>query len=250
MEKKKPTKREIENKISKAIVFIPKDKETKRIRFDDKGLELVYTSDFAIVETTFHRHIFRSITTNGFSKPYLYIKRFVDIALEHDCRSKTKEGEYYNSYYKLLSDYKNDESKKDDYIILFYVDMYFLNIFSNLYTIGESDASSFMVYLEYIFNIAKAHIVAQEFKDDITNRKLVEMVVEKIFEYTKDDIERVIFKKQSEDEIIEQESSALEEMNPDATIDKESETDSKQSQQKKTTRKTTTKKAKKKEKDE
>ena len=82
---KKVTKGDLEKRIQSAIVLVPKDRETKSVYFDDKGLRLTVTDDYAVVTTGAHQHVFSKITVYGISRPYLFTQRFVDIALTNDC---------------------------------------------------------------------------------------------------------------------------------------------------------------------
>ena len=69
--KQKETKGDLERRMRNAIVLVPKDKYYQGIYFDDKGLRLEVTGDFAIVTTGFHRHVFSSFTSQGASRPYI-----------------------------------------------------------------------------------------------------------------------------------------------------------------------------------
>lgn len=71
-QQKKPTKGDLEKKMRSAVVFVPKDRETISVYFDDKGLRLTTTEDFAIIATGAHQHVFRNVTVAGVSRPYLY----------------------------------------------------------------------------------------------------------------------------------------------------------------------------------
>ena len=68
-QQKKPTKGDLEKKMRSAVVFVPKDRETISVYFDDKGLRLTATEDFAIIATGAHQHVYRSITVSGVSRP-------------------------------------------------------------------------------------------------------------------------------------------------------------------------------------
>ena len=80
---KKPTNAQLQRRIDTAYVFVPKDKESKSIFFDDKGLRLTVTLDYAIVETLGHSHVFRQFVGGNISRPYIYLKRFVDFAFDN-----------------------------------------------------------------------------------------------------------------------------------------------------------------------
>lgn len=205
MEQKKETRATIERKIKNAIVFVPKDKDTQSIFFDDKGLRLTVTSDTCVIETGFHRHVFNNWTASGVSRPYLYTKRLVEIALENDC--KTKQG---YSYAKLLEVLKAKEDKTD-YNIVTYVDWWIFNCFQPLYSIGETEAESFLVYESYIHNIARNAILLSEKTEDITNKQFVDGVIKNMQEFTNGMEERVIFPKKTDKEVVQENIEAVQE---------------------------------------
>ena len=221
-QKSKVTKAQLERRVKNALVFIPKDKEYQGIYFTDKGLRLEATNDYVVVSTNFHRHVFDAITTSGMSRPYIYVKQFIEIALAHDCKYKDERGEMFYSYRKLLNDLRDSKEEKDrrDYLIAFYVDMWLQNIFNPLYMIDETEAASFMTYLDYCCGLARNVLLLGEHSEDITNKRFIRDFVDKILELTQDNEERVIFHKLTDKERMEQEVSALAEIDNDETLKK------------------------------
>lgn len=221
MEQKKETKAQLERRIKNALVFVPKDKDYQGIYFQDKGLRLQVTADYAIVSTNFHSHVFHAITSSGYSKPYLYTKQFVEIALEHDCKAKNEKGEVYYSYAKLLNDLR--ESKKDDnqtdYIVAFYVDMWLQNIFNPLYMIDNTESASFLTYLDYCCGISRNLLLLDEHKEDVTNKKFIKDFTDKILELTRDNDERVILHKLTDEERIKREIDAIQEIDNEEVLE-------------------------------
>jgi hypothetical protein len=161
------SKQQMERKIQTAVVFVPKDKDTKSIFFSDKGLRLTVTSEYAVVSTAFHSHVFANAT-----KPYIYIGRLVDIAYNEDC--VTDDGEGY-SVAKLLDSLHKGE-KKDLENLVQYISWYLFNIFAPLYSIGESQFDSFSVFVDYAKNIAKQHTLLKmaEKGEEVTGRTFLE----------------------------------------------------------------------------
>lgn len=205
MEQKKETKAQLERRIKNAVIFIPKDKETKSIFFSDKGIRITVTNDTAIIETNYHRHVFANFTSFGVSRPYLYTKQLVSMANENDC--KDEDG---YSYQKLMNILKEKEDKKD-YNLFWYIDKWLYNIFQPLYSIGESEAESFLVYESYIHNIARNSIVLSEKKNDITNKEFVKLVCDNIKEYSDELDERVLFAKKNDEELMQENIEAIQE---------------------------------------
>ena len=146
MENKKITKGDLERRVRNAIVLVPRDKDYNAVHFDDKGLRLEITQDFAVISTGFHRHVFNALTAQGVSRPYLYTKRFIEIALENDCTVKDAKGNVTRSYGKLMAMLKEKEDK-NEFQTAWYCDLWFNVIFHSLYAIDETTVSSFLVFL-------------------------------------------------------------------------------------------------------
>jgi hypothetical protein len=205
MEQKKETRAQLERRINNAIIFIPKDKDTKSVFFSDKGIRLTVTNDTAIIETNYHRHVFSNFTSFGLSRPYLYTKQLVDMANENDC--KTSDGYSYERLMNLLKEKEN----KGDYNIFWYIDKWLYNIFQPLYSIGESDAEAFLVYESYIHNMARNSVVLSEKVNDITNKDFINSVCDSIKEFTEELEEHVLFPKKTDEELMQENIEAIQE---------------------------------------
>jgi len=209
-QQKKATKGDLEKKMRSAVVFVPKDRETISVYFDDKGLRLTATEDFAIIATGAHQHVFRSVTVAGVSRPYLYTKRFIEIALANDSTWKDEKGQVRRSYSKLFEIIKNKEDKTE-YNICWYVDLWLNNIFSPLYSIDETEIASFLVYEQYLHNIAKQQIILSEHTDDMTNLQFVDALLDNEKKYFDGMTESVIIHKKTDEEKTQEEIDALQE---------------------------------------
>ena len=205
MEQKKETRAQIERKIKNAIVFVPKDKETQSIFFSDKGLRLTVTEDTAVIETNYHRHVFSNYTSFGLSRPYIYTKQIVDMTLNYDC--KTEDGYSYQKLARTLE----EKEDKTEYNIFWYVDKWFFNIFQPLYSIGESEVESFLVYESYVHNLARNNIVLSEKTDDITNKEFINRVCDTMKELTSALEESVILHKKTDEELVQENIEAIQE---------------------------------------
>lgn len=207
---KSTTKGELERRIRNAIVLVPKTKDTVSIFFDDKILRLTATDDFAVIETGFHRHVFNQLTPSGVSRPYLYTKRFIEIALENDCTVKDAKGNVTRSYAKLMDTLKEKEDKTE-YNLCWFVDLWFNNIFHPLYGIDETESAAFLIYDNYLHNIARNQIILSEKKEDVTNLGFIKQEHELVDGYIDGMKEAVIFPKLTDEERKEQELKALQE---------------------------------------
>ena len=196
---KKPTKADIERRMRNAVVMIPRDKDYQSVYFDDKGLRLELTQDYAIITTGYHRHVFSIFTAGGVSRPYLYTKRLIEIANANDCFVEDKNGNKIRSYARLMAVLQEKEDKSE-YQIVWYVDLWLSNIFAPLYSIGESMAESFIVYEQYVHNIARNQTILSEKAEGMTNKQYINGIIELIHKFTDDLDEQVMYPKKSEEE--------------------------------------------------
>ena len=217
MKEKDLSKGQLESRLRNALVFVPKDKDYKGVYFDDKGLRLEVTKDFAVITTGFHRHVFNSITSQGISRPYLYTQRFIEIALENDCMVKDSKGNVTRSYGKLMAVLKEKEDQTE-FRVAWYFDLWLNTIFHPLYGIGETEAESFLVYESYLHIIARNKIILSEKTEDITNKMFIEQIGKELMEFTKDVDEHVVFPKKTDEERKKEEIDALGEIAEEKSI--------------------------------
>ena len=206
-QKKKPTNAQLQKRIENAIVFVPKTKDTISIFFSDKGVRLVADSDGCVIETNYHRHVYSNITGAGVSRPYLYTKRVIEIANDNIEAIKTESG---YSYQRLIDVLKAKEDKSE-YNIVVYYEWFLFNIFQPLYGIGETEIESFLVYEDYLHNIARNAILLSEKTEDITNKQFIQKVIDNIKEFTNELEERVLFSKKTDEQVMQEEIEAIQE---------------------------------------
>ena len=206
-QKKKPTNAQLQKRIENAIVFVPKTKDTISIFFSDKGVRLVADNDGCVIETNYHRHVYSNITAAGVSRPWLYTKRVIEIANENLDAIKTESG---YSFQKLLEVLKAKEDKSE-YNIVTFVDWWLMVIFDGLYSIGESEIESFLVYFKYIGIIATNSILLDEHKEDMTNKQFIQKVFDNIKEFTDNLEENVLFPKKTDEQMMQEEIAAIQE---------------------------------------
>ena len=207
---KKETKGDIERRMRNAVVLVPRDKYYQGVYFDDKGLRLEITGDYAVVTTGFHRHVFTSFTSQGVSKPYVFIRRFIELALSEDCMVKDQNGNVTRSYAKLMSVLDAKEDKKD-FNIAWYVDLWLNNIFHPLYSIGDTETESFLVYETFLHNTARNKVILSEKIDDMTNIGFVNAVTEEERKFVEGIAEHVVFKKKTDEEKMKENVEAISE---------------------------------------
>ena len=206
-QKKKPTNAQLQKRIENAIVFVPKTKDTISIFFSDKGVRLVADNDGCVIETNYHRHVYSNITAAGVSRPYLYTKRVIEIANDNLDAIKTESG---YSYQRLIEILKEKEDKSE-YNIVVYYEWFLFNIFQPLYGIGETEIESFLVYEDYIHNIARNTILLSEKTEDMTNKQFVQKVFDNMKEFTDNLEENILFPKKTDEQVMQEEIEAIQE---------------------------------------
>lgn len=202
---KKLTRDQLQRRIDRAVLHIDRTKETQDIYFTDKGLRIVATEDRVVIETGYHQHVFMNFAQSGMSRPYIYTKTFLDIALKYK-DDILADGGYV---YKRLFDVLKDKKDKTEYNIAWYYDLWLYNIFQPLYSIGETKVESFLVYESYLHNIARNAVILSEKDNEVTNRGFVEKVCENELEYVKDMDEIVIFDKKTDEEVMRENIDAI-----------------------------------------
>ncbi len=210
MGKKVFSKTSLERRIKNAIMFVPKDTDTKSVFFDDKKVRLTVTSDRAIISTMAHTHVFELATLSGVSRPYFYTKRFIEIALENDCTAKDEKGELTRSYAKLFDILEQKEDKTEHRVAWFF-DLWLSNIYAPLFSIDESEMGAFLVYEQYMHNMARNHFLLSEHKEDVTNVEFFEEVQKIEKELVEGMTEAVVIKGLSDEERVQQEIAAMKE---------------------------------------
>ena len=209
MEKRnsKPTNAQLLRRIQKSPLHLDFTKNTVSVYFSDKGLRLTVddTEGYALIATGYHTHYFQNWTSQGISRPYLYTKRIIEIANEHLEEIKTDNG---YSFQRLLEVLKAKEDKSE-YNIVTYYEWFVFNCFQPLYSIGESEVESFLVYEAYLHNIARQAVLLSEKKEDMTNRQFFDEVIKNMQNFIEGVDERVIFHKMSDEEMAQANIDAL-----------------------------------------
>jgi len=202
-QEKKPTAAQLERRLRNALIVVERTSDGSEVFFGDKWLRLYVNNDFATVGTMFHTHVFHRIVASGISRPYLYIKRMIEMALENDCVVKDAKGNPTRSYKKMM-DVLKEKQDDTEYNIAWIVDKWLNNIFAPLYGLGENETDAFLLYETYMHNIARLHVILDEKKEDMTNKQFVEAVLAREKEYTDTMTEMVVFKALSDEERAQQ----------------------------------------------
>lgn len=209
MEKRnsKPTNAQLLRRIQKSPLHLDFTKNTVSLYFSDKGLRLTVddTEGYALIATGYHTHCFQSWTSNGISRPFLYTKRVIEIASEN-LKDIEVDGGY--SFQRLLEVLQAKEDKSY-YNIVTYVSWWLEIIFSNLYSIGETEIESFLVYEAYLHHIARQAVLLSEKKEDMTNKQFFDEIIKNMQNFIEGIDERVIFHKMTDEEMAQANIEAL-----------------------------------------
>lgn len=210
----KPTNAQLQKRIANAIVHIDKTKETKSIFFSDKDLRLSVNEDAAVLSIGFMTHIYYRFIGANESRPYLYVSRFVDIALNEKDNIVVNGGYSYSKFLEVLS--KKEE--QDEFNICKFVDIWMFNITTPVYSIGESKAETFLVVENYWHNIARTSVLLSEKTEDMTNRQFFDAVRAKAAEFAEGMKDEVIFYKKTDEEIAKEAAEAMEAIENEQTL--------------------------------
>lgn len=211
MEKRnsKPTNAQLLRRIQKSPLHLDFTKNTVSVYFSDKGLRL--TADdakgYALIAFGYSQTVYSNFTAAGISRPYLYTKRIIEIANEN-LKDIEVDGGY--SYQRLL-DVLNEKEDKSEYNIVTYFSWFLQNLFSPQYGIAEDEVSSFLVYEDYIHNIAKNSILLDVRNEDLTNKQFIDKMIANIKEFTDNLEESVLLHKKTDEEIAKENIEAAQE---------------------------------------
>ena len=148
-------------------------------------------------------------------KTYLLLTLLVALLSMNGCNVKVGDGENIvavetedgYSFAKLLDVLKAKEDKSE-YNIVVYYEWFLFNIFQPLYGIGETEIESFLVYEDYLHNIARNAILLSEKMEDMTNKQFIQKVIDNIKEFTSELEERVLFPKKTDEQVMQEEVAA------------------------------------------
>ena len=202
---KRPTNGQLLKRLERAVLHLDRTKNTVSLYFSDKGLRLTADDDYAIIAFGYSQTVFNNYNMSGVSRPWLYVKRIIEIATENEASIKTDNG---YSYQKLLEVLKEKEDKSQ-YNICVYFDWYLMCLYSPQFSIGETEIESFLVYEDYIHNIARNAIMLSEKTEDMTNKQFIQKVFDNIKEFTDNLTENILFPKKTDKELIEEEIEAI-----------------------------------------
>lgn len=219
MENKKPTNAQLTSRIKNSPLHLDRTADTKSIYFSDKGLRLTYDDKemYTLIATNYHTHVFNNFNGDGVSAPYMFTKRVVEIMTDLIAEIENgkiegvkKEDVFGNGYqFETLKNILEGKEDKTDYYVVSLYGQYLFNIFMPLYSIGLGRVESFMVYEDFMHNVARNSILLSEKTDDMTNKEFIKSVYAEIKKFTDDVEEYVLFPKKSDEEVMKENIDAI-----------------------------------------
>jgi hypothetical protein len=171
--------------------------------------------DSAVIAFGYSQTIYSNFTAAGISRPYRYTKRMIEIANEN-LKDIEVDGGY--SFQRLLEVLKAKEDKSE-YNIVTYYEWFLHNLFNPQFGIAEDEVSSFLVYEDYIHNIAKNSVLLSEHKEDVTNKQFIDGVIANIREFTDGLEESVLLHKKTDDELMKENMEAVQEQEQEQAME-------------------------------
>ena len=104
-----------------------------------------------------------------------------------------------------------EKEDKAEYNIVTYYDWFIFNLFQPQFGIAEDDVSSFLVYEDYIHNIAKNSILLDVRNEDLTNKQFIDKMIANIKEFTDNLEESVLLHKKTDEEVMKENIEATQE---------------------------------------
>lgn len=203
----KPTNKQLQRRLEKSPLHLDFTKSTQSIFFSDKGVRLTIDDDYAIVAFGYSQTVYQNYTISGVSRPWLYTKRVIEIANEN-LKDIEVDGGY--SYQRLL-DVLSKKEDKSEYHIVTYFSWFLQNLFSPQFGIAEDEVSSFLVYEDYIHNIAKNSILLDQHNEDMTNKQFLDKMIGILKVFAADMSESVILHKKTDEQIMNENIAAEQE---------------------------------------
>lgn len=204
-QKKKLTNAQLQKRLERAVLHLDRTKSTQSIYWSDKGCRLTADDDYAVIAFGYSQTVFNNYNMSGVSRPWLYTKRVIEIANEN-IKDIEVDGGY--SYQRLLDVLKEKEDKSE-YNIVTYFSWFLQNLFSPQFGIAEDEVSSFLVYEDYIHNIAKNYILLDVRNEDLTNKQFIDKMVANIKTFTDNLEESILLHKKTDEEIMKEEIEAI-----------------------------------------
>ena len=115
-----------------------------------------------------------------------------------------------------------------EYNLCWYIDLWLSNIFTPLFDIDESEANSFIVYEQYVHNMARMQAILKEKTEDMTNLQYIDEVLTSERKFVEGLQESVIFKKKTDEERKQEEIDALGDALAERTIEEQRRNDGKE----------------------
>ena len=174
MESKKLSKAQLEKAVRTAIVYVPKTKETKTLRLDDRGFTITITENYTVVSTNFHRNVFSNFVSDGLSNPHVWLDSFIQICEKYHEYGEIKDDNGNVKAFSLKQMMENAKDKLEDveFMILQHTDAWLSTLTEGCFAIGDTDLHIQDVMIMYLSFLAKSNVLLSAADKDIYKQEM------------------------------------------------------------------------------
>jgi len=167
---KKPSKKQLEKKIEKlgsAIIHIPQDDSYKSVYFEDMGVKLEITKEWAIYSRNFCVTSYTSTVSSGFSQPYQLISFIINLSEKYKC----------NRFEDLKKLATNEEELEIIYVRCF--EMWAYSLLQPQFECGLTSVGMSNLFLMYSSFLSRTNVIF-DIKNDMTKAELFNEYIKKM----------------------------------------------------------------------
>lgn len=172
MEPKKISKAQLEKAVRTAIVYVPKTKDTRTLRIDDRGYTITITDDYTVVSTNFHRNVFSNFVSDGLSSPHVWLDMFVQICEKYHEHGEIKDEAGNVRAFSLKQMMAWDEFPQEEYVIVEHTEAWLDTLTEGCFSIGDDELSVQNVSMMYLSFLSKANTLLTAANKDITKNEM------------------------------------------------------------------------------
>jgi len=185
MEQKKPTNAQLQKRLQKAVFHIDRNKETKEVYFNDRGLRIVISDGRALVSQLSFTMVFEEIVAGGYSRVYVALSHLCDMVNNYDCIVTDKNGNVSYSWKKLVAEVEKSkgETRNVDYVILMKFHLWFSLHQNSMFLLSEREDFTFALGAIFAMNTIISGVISKPYDKDMSNKELFDEIIAATKEY-------------------------------------------------------------------